>query len=87
MGGGACVIIIEGTGAQGNADKLIRTLIASCDLVGYLSLDDDVEFKDEDTEPIVTFHRKAIRQLFDLNKELEKLNEELAAKYNREVGY
>lgn len=83
MGGGACVVIIEGGGVQGAAALLSSTAAASCQLVDYLSNDEDVELKEADLKPIVDFHLKAERRLKEMNEELDGINRTLAAKYNR----
>lgn len=86
MGGGSCVIIIEGNGVQGQSYELITTAQASCQLVEYLSLDPDEHFNDADTKPIQDFHKKAEKVVADLVAELKKLNRDLAAKYNRDTA-
>ena len=86
MGGGACVIIIEGNAVQGDAAQLAQTAIASCQLVDYLENDKDVKFDIADAQPIIDFHLKAKGIVANLNAELDKINRALAAKYNRTVG-
>lgn len=83
MGGGACVVIIQGNGVQGEASKLMATADASCQLVNYLELDDEAEFNEADSQPIQDFHVRARAVIKRLNKELEEINDALAAKYNR----
>ena len=82
MGGEECVIIIQGNIVQGSAAMLSTTAQASCQLVNYLALDPDANFNDEDGKPIADFHKKATKVLKDLNDELDRLNHELAHKYN-----
>lgn len=84
MGGGACVVIIEGNGVQGNAALLTSTASASCQLVEYLRTEEN--WNEADTQPIVDFHLKANERLAKLNSELNGINRALAAKYNRTVG-
>lgn len=83
MGSGACVVIIEGNSVQGQSYELISTAQASCQLVDYLSNDEDEEFNDADTKPIQDFHKRAEKVVANLVAELKRLNQDLAAKYNR----
>lgn len=83
MGGGACVVIIQGGGVQGEASRLISTADASCQLVNYLEMDEDANFNEADSQPIQDFHARARNVIKRLNKELEDINNALAAKYNR----
>lgn len=87
MGGGACIIIIEGNGVQGEAARLSSTAVASCQLVEYLSQDEDIELKEADLKPIIDFHKKTEKLLSELNTELDAINIALAKKYNREYGH
>lgn len=80
MGGEECVIIIQGNIVQGISAMLATTASASCQLVDYLRT--EPEWKDEDGKPIGDFHLRATKVLRDLNDELDKLNHELAHKYN-----
>lgn len=84
MGGASCVVIIEGNGVQGQADQLKATAVASCQLVDYLSNDEDQPFNEADAQPIEDFHLKAEKTLKALTKELDGINRALAAEYNRE---
>lgn len=86
MGSGACVVIIEGNGVQADASALSQTAIASCQLVDYLEHDEDIQFNIADTQPIQDFHLKARKALQKLNKELDGINRDFAAKFNRPVG-
>lgn len=86
MGGGACVIIIEGNVVQGDAAALAQTAAASCQLVDYLENDDDANFNIADAQPIIDFHLKAKEKLAKLTAELDGINRALAAKYNRPVS-
>lgn len=81
MGGGACVVIIEGNGVQGDAELLISTASASCQLVDYLRTEDN--WNEADTKPVEDFHIRAKIVLTRLNTDLDKINRDLAAKYNR----
>lgn len=83
MGGGACVVIIEGGGVQGASALLSTTAATSCQLVDYLINDDDVTFNPADMQPVIDFHLRAEKKLKEMNAELDKANRELAAKYNR----
>lgn len=83
MGGGACVIIIEGNGVQGDAAELSSTAVASCQLVDYLSQDEDEHFDMNDAKPIENFHLRARPIIQKLKAELDSINRALAAKYNR----
>lgn len=83
MGGGSCVVIIEGNTVQGEAARLAQTAIASCQLVDYLDSDDEVEFDIADSQGIQDFHKRAKNVLSRLNEELDGINRKLAAKYNR----
>jgi len=83
MGGEECVIVIAGSGLQGEAYKLITTAQASCALVNYLSLDDGANFDPADAKAIGDFHLKNIKTIRALNEELDRLNHELAHKYEK----
>ncbi len=83
MGGGACVVIIEGNSVQGEADLLSSTAVASCQLVDYLRTEEN--WNEADAQPIIDFHLKAKAKLVRLNVELDGINRELAAKYDRDV--
>ena len=85
MGGGACVVIINGNKLQGEAGQLSSTVETSCQLVDYLSNDEYAHLKPEDIEPIEDFHARTIPAIKKLNKELDEINRALAAKYNRVV--
>ena len=86
MGGGACVIILEGNTVQGDAAMLSQTAAASCQLVDYLQNDDDAQFNIADAQPIIDFHLRAKVIIARLTGELDKINRDLAAKYSRDVG-
>lgn len=83
MGGGPCVVIIDGSAAQGEAQRLVTSIDASCLLVDYLGQDTEQVFNEADTKPVTNFHAKAIRVLRDLNTEISAINRALAEKYNR----
>lgn len=83
MGGGACVVILQGNGLQGEASRLMASADASCQLVNYLEMDEDANFNEADSRPIQDFHVHARAVIKRLNKELEDINDALAAKYNR----
>lgn len=85
MGGGPCFIIIDGNRLQGEAALLSSTAVASCQLVDYLENDDEANFDIKDAQPIQDFHIRAKGVVSRLNAELDKINRELAAKYNRLV--
>lgn len=87
MSGTICIIILEGNKAQGAAAQLSQNIAASCTLVDYLQNDDALEFNPADSQSIAEFHERARKALGDLNVEINKLNAELARKYNREIGY
>ena len=86
MSGVICVIILEGNKAQGASAQLSQNIAASCTLVDYLENDDDIKFDSADAKPIADFHERARKVIGDLNVEINKLNTELARKYNREIG-
>lgn len=86
MGGGSCVIIIEGNVVQGRSAELAQTAAASCQLVDYLEHDVDIKFDINDAKPIQDFHIRVKDKLAKLNDELDGINRALAAKYNRTVG-
>lgn len=86
MGGGACVVIIEGNSVQGDADLLKSTAVASCQLVDYLESDEEIELNPADIQPIIDFHLEAKEKLARMSAKLDKINRELAAKYSRDVG-
>lgn len=86
MGGRPCVIIIEGNGLQGDAAQLAKTAEASCQVVDYLQNDEDITFSEADAQPILDFHLRARKTVDQLNKELDKINRDLARKYNRNYG-
>lgn len=79
MGGEECIIIIDGNKAQGLAYQLITTAAASCQLVDYLRTEEN--WDEDDAKPIAEFHKRAIRKLNELTEELDRLNHELAHKY------
>lgn len=83
MGGGACVVIIEGNTVQGEAARLAQTAIASCQLVDYLDGDADIQFNEADSQQIQNFHLKAKITLKKMNAELDGINRSLAEKYSR----
>lgn len=83
MGGGACVVIIEGGSVQGDAAQLAQTAATSCLLVDYLEHDEEINFDINDAKPIADFHLRAKEVVSRLNAELDKINRALAAKYNR----
>jgi len=83
MGGGACVVIIEGNSVQGDADLLSSTAVASCQLVDYLRTEEN--WNEADAQPIIDFHLDAKAKLARMNAKLDQINRDLAAKYDREV--
>lgn len=83
MGGGACVIIIEGGSVQGNSTRLAQTAFTSCQLVDYLENDEEAHFDIADAKPIQDFHLRAKVVVDRLNTELDGINRALATKYNR----
>ena len=86
MSGVVCIIILEGNKAQGASAQLSQNIAASCTLVDYLENDDDLTFDDADAKPIADFHERARKVIGDLNVEINKLNADLAKKYNRTIG-
>jgi len=86
MSGVVCVIILEGNKAQGAAAQLSQNIAASCQLVDYLENDDDLTFNAADAKPISEFHERARKVIGDLNVEINKLNADLAKKYDRTIG-
>lgn len=87
MSGVICVIILDGNKAQGASAQLSQNIAASCTLVDYLENDDEIEFNPADAQPIADFHGKARKVIGELNVEINRLNAELAKKYNRETSY
>jgi hypothetical protein len=79
MGGEECIIIIQGNIVQGQSAMLATTAAASCQLVDYLRTEEN--WNEEDAKPIADFHLRATRKLKELNEELDRLNHELAHKY------
>jgi len=84
MGGGACVVIIEGNTVQGDSQLLISTASASCQLVDYLRTEDN--WNEDDAKPIEDFHVRAKAVVSRLNADLDAINRALAAKYKRAVS-
>jgi hypothetical protein len=83
MSGVVCIIILDGGKAQGAALELSKTIESSCVLVDYLQNDEYLHFDPADGQVIADFHGRALKTLSDLNAEINKLNADLARKYNR----
>lgn len=79
MGGEECIIILAGNKLQGNAQMLITSASASCQLVDYLRTEPN--WNEDDAKPIGEFHKRASRAVIALTEELDRLNQELAHKY------
>lgn len=86
MGGVVCIIILDGNKAQGAASQLSQNIQASCVLVDYLENDEYVHFDEADGQAIADFHGRALKTINGLNDEINKLNADLARKYNRETS-
>ena len=80
MGGGACVIIIEGNSVQGMSALLASTASASCQLLDYLRTEKG--FNPADEQPIIAEHTKILTALKQLNDELAAVNQAFADKYD-----
>jgi len=82
MGGPACIVVIDGNAVQGEAARLSSTAAASCQLVDYLENDEDANFDPHDAQPIADFHLMAKGAIKKLNNQLDKINRDLAEKYD-----
>ena len=80
MGGGACVIIIEGNSVQGMSALLASTASASCQLLDYLRT--EPHFNPADEQPIIAEHTKILMTLKQINDELAAVNQAFADKYD-----
>lgn len=86
MSGVVCVIILDGNKAQGASAQLSQNIQASCVLVDYLQNDEYLHFDPADGQAIADFHGRALKTINGLNDEINKLNADLAKKYNRITG-